>query len=127
MPSEVTRPITKANFKNRSHWRCYGLALIVFCMLTTQTVTQTCTSNPSCQPNFKLDGYEKGMKTVINDCTTNGTSSPCAWADAVGPTTPDGVKTYFLACKLATTGPIALCYYSGVPGREFYTLSCIFS
>jgi hypothetical protein len=25
------------------------------------------------------------------------------------------------------TGPIALCYYSGVPGQEFYTPSCTFS
>src|SRR5262252_4226457 len=36
-------------------------------------------------------------------------------------------NTYFLACSLKRTGPIALCYYSGMPGKNFYTPSCTFS
>ncbi len=127
MHTQPLRTGNKANSSDRRDWRYYGLALGVLCLLAVPAVTQTCSSNPSCQPKFKLNGYEKGVKTVITDCTTNNSSSPCAWADAVGVATPADAKTYFLACSLAKTGPIALCYDSGVPGKKFYTPSCTFS
>jgi len=127
MPTQPSLSTTHANSTSRRNWRYHCLALGLFCMLGATAVAQTCTSNPSCQPNFKFDSYEKGVKTVINDCTTNSSASPCAWADAVQAASPGDVKTYFLGCKLANTGPIALCYYSGVPGAEFYTPSCTLS
>ena len=77
--------------------------------------------SPSCQPKFNLNGYDKGAKTPINTCQTNTSSSPCAWADV-----SLGMQN-FLACSLETTGPIALCYYSGVPGEPNLTPSCTFS
>ena len=77
--------------------------------------------SPSCQPKFKLNGYDKGQKTPINTCQTNTSSSPCAWADV------STEKQNFLACSLESTGPIALCYYSGVPGLPNLTPSCTFS
>jgi hypothetical protein len=76
---------------------------------------------PSCQPEFNLNGYDKGTKTPINTCQTNTSSSPCAWADV-----SQEIQN-FLACSLETTGPIALCYYSGVPGEPNLTPSCTFS
>jgi hypothetical protein len=126
MQTELPRPSTKASATARGDWRYYGLALGILCMLVAPVAAQTCSTNASCQPKFKLNGYEKGVKTVINDCTTNSSSSPCAWADAVA-APPADIQTYFLACSLAKTGPIALCYYSGVPGKPFYTPSCTFS
>ena len=75
----------------------------------------------SCQPKFNLNGYDKGAKTPINTCQTNTSSSPCAWADV------SLEMQNFLACSLETTGPIALCYYSGVPGEPNLTPSCTFS
>ena len=127
MHTQPLRPGTKANSKNNGARRYYGPALAVLCLLGVSVHAQSCFSNPSCQPKFKLNGYEKGVKTVITDCTTNSSSNPCAWADAVGAHNPADFKTYFLACSLKRTGPIALCYYSGMPGKNFYTPSCTFS
>ena len=127
MHTQPLRTGNKADSSDKRDWRYCGLALGVLCILAVPVAAQTCSSNQSCQPAFKLNGYEKGVKTVITDCTTNSSSSPCAWADAVGVATPAEVQTYFLACSLAYTGPIALCYDSGVPGKEFYTPSCTFS
>jgi hypothetical protein len=73
--------------------------------------------DPSCQPKFHF----KGANTPINTCQTNTSDSPCAWADVIAK--PEN----FLACRLARTGPIALCYYSGVPGAPLMTPSCILS
>jgi hypothetical protein len=75
----------------------------------------------SCQPKFNFNGYDKGAKTPINNCQTNTSQSPCAWADV------SLEMQNFLACSLETTGPIALCYYSGVPGEPNLTPSCTFS
>jgi hypothetical protein len=47
--------------------------------------------------------------------------SACAWADA-----HSGLEN-FLACRLETTGAIALCYYSGVPGEPLLTPGCTFT
>jgi hypothetical protein len=127
MHTQPLRPGTKPDSRERRSWRYYGLALGVLCLIGVPVRAQSCSANPSCQPKFKLNGYEKGERTVINDCTTNNSSSPCAWADAVGVPTPADFKTYFLACSLKRTGPIALCYYSGVPGKNFDTPSCTFS
>ena len=77
--------------------------------------------SPNCQPKFKFNGYDKGAKTPINTCETNTSSSPCAWADV------SLEMQNFLACSLEATGPIALCYYSGVPGEPNLTPSCTFS
>ena len=98
-----------------------GLALGVLCLLVGTVRGQTCVENTSCQPTFNFNGYDKGAKTEINTCTTNSSSSPCAWADV-----SEG-RENFLACRLDTTGPIALCYYSGVPGSPLFTPSCTFS
>jgi len=77
--------------------------------------------NPSCKPEFHFNGHDKGAKTAINNCKTNTSSSPCAWADV-------NLKMQnFLACSLERTGPIALCYYSGVPGEPNLTPSCTLS
>src|SRR3974390_1189061 len=127
MPTQPFRTGNQSNSSANRDWRYYGLALSILSLLALPVVAQTCSSNPRCQPKFKLNGYEKGEKTVITDCTTNSSSSPCAWADAVGGATPADVKTYFLACSLEKTGPIALCYDSGVLGPKFYTPSCAFS
>lgn len=78
----------------------------------------SCTPDPACRPQFSLDRYEGGRDVPITDCRTNPSGSACAWADA-----HSGLEN-FLACKLATTGPIALCYYSGVPGAPLGTLGC---
>ncbi len=121
MHAEPLRPSTKANSRNRRDWCCCGLALVVLCMLAGPVSAQNCSENASCQPRFKFNGYDKGAKTVINNCTTNDSSSPCAWADAFN--SPEN----FLACSLENTGPIALCYYSGVPGSPYFTPSCTFS
>jgi len=73
--------------------------------------------DPSCKPDFHF----KGANTPINTCQTNTSSSPCAWADV-----SLGLEN-FLACSLKRTGPIALCYYSGVPGQPLMTPSCALS
>lgn len=78
----------------------------------------SCTPDPACRPQFSLDRYEGGRDVPITDCRTNPSGSACAWADA-----HSGLEN-FLACKLAITGPIALCYYSGVPGAPLGTLGC---
>ena len=112
---------TKANAWNRKTWRFHALALGVLCLLGGPVLGQTCQPNNSCQPAFNLNGYDAGAKTEINSCTTNSSSSPCAWADVA-----EGMEN-FLACRLDKTGPIALCYYSGVPGNPLFTPSCTFS
>lgn len=81
----------------------------------------SCTPDSRCQAKFKLNGYDKGAKTVINTCKTNSSSSPCAWADVVE------ARTNFLACPLADTGPTALCFFSGVAGAPDFTPKCTFS
>lgn len=129
MHTDPLRLGTKANSRNRRDWRYYGLALGVLCMLAVPVPVraQSCSEitppppAPSCQPKFKFNGYDKGAKTVINNLCTNDSSSPCAWADAFN--SPEN----FLACNLENTGPIALCYYSGVPGSPYFTPSCTFS
>lgn len=70
----------------------------------------------SCQqPEFHFN------HTPINTCQTNNSTSPCAWADVIAE--PEN----FLACRLEETGPIALCYYSGVPGQPLDTPGCTLS
>jgi hypothetical protein len=69
-----------------------------------------------CRPKFTL--YSP---VEINNCKTTDTQSPCAWAGV------SVASTNFLACRLENTGPIALCYYSGVPGAPLYTPSCVYS
>ena len=80
-----------------------------------------------CKPKFDLNGQGKGKIAPINDCMTNSSSSPCAWADAIGVSNEKDAQTFFLACSLAKTGPIALCYYSGVPGAPYHTPKCTLS
>lgn len=117
-PSHVS---INTSFNKRRDWRSSGLAFALFGILATPASAQYCTENASCQPKFNFNGYDKGAKTVINNCTTNTSESPCAWADATDK------KESVLACSLENTGPIALCYYSGVPGMPYYTPSCTFS
>ena len=78
----------------------------------------SCKPDPACKPQFSLDRYEAGRDVPITDCRTNPSGSACAWADA-----HSGLEN-FLACRLETTGPIALCYYSGVPGAALQTPGC---
>jgi hypothetical protein len=75
-------------------------------------------------PGFNLSAYYGGQQITINECIDPNSPS-CAWADAVMvPTLPDAEK-YFLACSLPANGnPIALCYYSGVPGAPQFTPKC---
>jgi hypothetical protein len=108
---------TKANARNGMAWRSFALALGVLGVLVGPVHGQ----NASCEPQFSLNGYDKGVKTAINDYQTNNTPSSCAWADVV-----TSAKN-FLACPLVHTGPIALCYYSGVPGEPKSTPSCTLS
>src|SRR5215813_2543956 len=121
MHIDPLRPGAKANAWNKKNWLCYGLALGVLYLFGGPVHGQTCLENTSCQPTFNLNGYDRGAKTEINTCTTNSSSSPCAWADVAER------RENFLACRLDRTGPIALCYYSGVPGSPLYTPSCTFS
>ena len=105
----------------RSAWRGAVLAVGLFGLLGGSAYATSCKPIPSCRPQFNLDRYDGGVKTPITDCRTNPSSSPCAWADAtVGPEN-------FLACSLDKTGPIALCYYSGVPGQPLLTPGCTFT
>ncbi len=117
MASEPIRPPTKANSTNRKGWRCYALAVGVLCILAVPVVAQSCMPSPSCMnPQFNLSAYYGGQDITINECIDPNSPS-CAWADAVMvPNMADATK-YFLACSLpANASPIALCYYSGVPG-----------
>jgi len=128
MPTRPIRPPTKANSTNRRDWRCYALALGVLCIWAVPVVAQSCMPSPSCtNPQFNLSAYYGGQNITINECMDPNSPS-CAWADAVAvPTAPDAAK-YFLACSLpANDNPIALCYYSGVPGEPQYTPSCTVS
>jgi hypothetical protein len=127
MHTDPLRPATKANSTNRRDWRYYGLALGVLCMLAVPVRAQNnCQPSSSCQPKFNLDAYG-GKNININQCMTNTSQSPCAWADAVKVPTNPQAAPYFLACSLQTTSPIALCYYSGVRGRPYFTPKCTFS
>ena len=105
--------------------RLVGTALALALMLAAGDAVRAddiCPLGPAtCQPKFNLNGYDKGAKTPINTCETNYSSSPCAWADV-----SSGMQN-FLACSLNATGPIALCYYSGVPGEPNLTPACTFS
>lgn len=78
----------------------------------------SCKPDPACTPEFSLKRYEAGRDVPITDCRTNPSGSACAWADA-----HSGLEN-FLACRLEVTGPIALCYYSGVPGEPLQTPGC---
>src|ERR1700741_3613610 len=128
MPTAPTRPRTKANSTNIRDWRSYGLTLAVLCALAVPAVAQSCTPSPSCiNPQFNLSAYYGGQNITINQCIDPNSPS-CAWADAVSaPTIADSTK-YFLACSLpANARPIALCYYSGVPGARLIPPSCTLS
>ncbi|MFO1211033.1 MAG: hypothetical protein U1E40_17740, partial [Amaricoccus sp.] len=87
-----------------------GLAVLLLLALVISAApamaNSSCRPDPACRPQFSLDRYEAGREVPITDCRTNPSGSACAWADA-----HSGLEN-FLACKLATTGPIALCYYS---------------
>ncbi len=99
------------------------LALALFCLCLFSpgvAVSDGCVTTPACKPEFKFPGLNGLVK--INDCkTTNTSGSACAWADV------ELQASNFLACKLKTTGPIALCYYSGVPGGSIDTPGCVLS
>jgi hypothetical protein len=127
MPADPIRPPTKANSTNRRGWSHYGLALAVLCLLSVQAVAQ-CTASPSCMnPKFNLSAYYGGQNITINQCIDPNSSS-CAWADAAQApiNNPQQAEQYFLACSL-TPNPIALCYYSGMPGLPDKTPSCTLS
>jgi hypothetical protein len=117
MKTNLFRKCSKANAWYRTDWRRHGLALGILCMVAGPVHGQSSPQNASCQPKFNLNGYDKGVKTAINTHQTNNTSSSCAWADVIME------SRNFLACPLVETGPIALCYYSGVPGSPKFTPS----
>lgn len=138
MHADPIRPPTKANSTNRRRgWSHYGLALAVLCMLSVQAVAQNnpCTEVSFCMPTptFNLSAYYGGQNIKINSCATNTTTpdneiNQCAWADAaVADSDNPQAGSYFLACPMTTTGPIALCYYSGMPGAPYSTPSCTLS
>ncbi len=103
----------------KGHWH-FALALLCFCIFNTGAAfSQSCVTTPACKPQFHYDGLNGLVK--INDCKTTQTSSACAWADV------ELQASNFLACRLETTGPIALCYYSGVPGGTGDTPGCVLS
>ncbi len=128
MRTRPIRPPTKTNSTNRRDWRCYGLVLGVLCILAVPVAAQTCMPNSSCMnPQFNLSAYYGGQDITINQCIDPNSPS-CAWADAVMVPNMDDAAKYFLACSLPANGnPIALCYYSGVPGAPQYTPSCTLS
>jgi hypothetical protein len=107
----------KLERKGTRHFAFVVLCLCIF--NTSEAFSQSCVQTPDCQPQFKYEGPNSQVK--INDCKTTNTSSACAWADV----TLQGSN--FLACRLETTGPIALCYYSGVPGGADGTPGCVLS
>ncbi len=125
--AEPVERVLKPSVLGKNGLRNLGLALAVGALCVVAGAVPSLGSCPlgealSCQPKFNLNGYDKGAKTPINTCKTNDTvSSPIAWADV------STAKENFLACSLETTGPIALCYYSGVPGEPNLTPSCTFS
>ena len=93
------------------------LALGLLGLLAAPVGATSCRPDPACRPEFSLERF--GRNVPITDCRTNpSTTSACAWADAS--TGPEN----FLACRLERTGPIALCYYSGVPGAPLHTPRC---
>ena len=100
----------------------YGLgaffALVLSVLAAPALANNSCRPDLACRPQFNLDRYEGGRDVPITDCRTNPSGSACAWADA-----HSGLEN-FLACRLETTGPIALCYYSGVPGAPLQTPGC---
>lgn len=98
-----------------------ALMICVMFIISAPTLAAGCQPYPACQPKFKFYGYDRGNQVSINTCKTTDSQSPCAWADVTMQ------SSNYLACKLETTGPIALCYYSGVPGAPLYTPSCVFS
>jgi len=106
------------------HWgrvgRHVALVLLGLCLFTPGVAwSDNCVATPACKPQFHFQGLNGLVK--INDCKTTNTSSACAWADV------ELQASNFLACKLKTTGPIALCYYSGVPGGSIDTPGCVLS
>jgi hypothetical protein len=121
MPAQPSSPRPGRKGAKRTPWLCGALALGLLGLLGGPVQSGSCTPDPSCQPKFGLNRYDKGVKTAITNCQTNESSSPCAWADVA--TKPEN----FLACSLETTGPIALCYYSGVPGFPLLTPGCTFA
>ncbi|MEY3082322.1 MAG: hypothetical protein RJA94_2307 [Pseudomonadota bacterium] len=87
----------------------FALLLLCLCLFNPgAAMSQGCVTTPACKPQFKYEGLN-GLVT-INNCKTTNTSSSCAWANVTLQ------SSNFLACRLEDTGPIALCYYSGVPG-----------
>jgi hypothetical protein len=127
MPADPIRPATRANSTNRKDWRCYGIALGLLCLFAVQAYAQ-CTESSSCQnPAFNLSAYYGGQNVKINKCIDSNSSS-CAWADAVNASSTAAAAAYFLACSLpSNNNPIALCYYSGMPGGKYKTPSCTLS
>jgi hypothetical protein len=121
MPVQLISTQGAPSGATRSAWRAAALAFGLSGLLAGPALADSCKPIPSCRPQFSLDSYDGGVKTPITDCRTNPSSSPCAWADAhVG-------RENFLACSLEKTGPIALCYYSGVPGPPLLTPGCTFT
>lgn len=105
----------------RGAWQ-FALVLLCLCFFNPNTAMsegQGCVATPACKPEFQYQGLNGLVK--INNCKTTNTSSACAWANVT-------LKaSNFLACRLETTGPIALCYYSGVPGGSTDTPGCVLS
>ena len=118
-----SHPIGGCGFGGRVRhaWRAAALAFGLAGLLAGPALADSCKPIPGCRPQFSLDRYDGGRDVPITDCRTNPSGSACAWADA-----HSGLEN-FLACSLETTGPIALCYYSGVPGQPLLTPGCTFS
>ena len=118
-----SHPIGGCGFGGRVRhaWRAAALAFGLAGLLAGPALADSCKPIPGCRPQFSLDRYDGGRDVPITDCRTNPSGSACAWADAHA-----GLEN-FLACSLETTGPIALCYYSGVPGQPLLTPGCTFS
>jgi hypothetical protein len=94
----------------RATWQ-FALVLLCLCLFNpVAAMSEGCRATPACKPQFHFQGLNGQVK--INDCRTTNTSSACAWANVTLQ------SSNFLACRLERTGPIALCYYSGVPGSE---------
>lgn len=94
-------------------------ALLLLALSPTAAHSADCKATPECKPEFSFQGLNGTIK--INNCRTTQSSSPCAWANVTLQ------ASNFLACRLETTGPIALCYYSGVPGSPNDTPGCVLS
>ena len=102
---------------DRAAWLWAVLLLLV--LAPGSALSQSCKSSPECKPEFKYYGLNGLVK--ITDCKTTDTTSSCAWAGVNLQT------SNFLACRLKKTGPIALCFYSGVPGAPLNTPACVLS